>query len=74
MRTIGGIKIPEKDTYRVDSTFDYGKFKFIEGNRDVDHEKKLEESMREITGRWHTSRRLAVFHTTDATSSKLKGL
>ena len=47
MRTIGGIKIPEKDTYRVDSTFDYGKFKFIEGNRDVDHEKKLEESMRE---------------------------
>lgn len=47
MRTIGGIKIPEKDTYRVDSAFDYGKFKFIEGNRDVDHEKKLEESMRE---------------------------
>ena len=23
------VKIPEKDTYRVDSTFDYGKFKFI---------------------------------------------
>lgn len=33
MRTIGGIKIPDKDSYRVNSTFDYGKFKFIEGNR-----------------------------------------
>lgn len=47
MRTIGGIKIPEKDSYKVESTFDYGKFRFIEGNRNVDHEKKLEESMRE---------------------------
>lgn len=47
MRTIGGIKIPDKDSYKVPSTFDYGKFKFIEGNRDVDHVKKLEESMRE---------------------------
>lgn len=46
-RTIGGIKIPDKDSYRVESTFDYSKFRFIEGNRDVDHEAKLEASMRE---------------------------
>lgn len=47
MRTIGGVRIPEMDSYKVESTFNYGMFKFIEGNRDVDHEKKLEDSMRE---------------------------
>ena len=45
MRTIGNIKIPENDNYRVQSTFDYGRFRMIEGNRDVDHEKAIEESI-----------------------------
>lgn len=33
MRTIGNIKIPENDSYRVQSTFNYGKFRMIAGNR-----------------------------------------
>jgi len=48
MRTIGAIKIPDKDTYKVCSTFEYRRFKFIDGNRDVDHEKKIEESIRKV--------------------------
>lgn len=44
MRTIGGIKIPDRDSYRVESTFDYSKFRFIEGNRNADHVSKLEYS------------------------------
>ena len=46
MRTIGGIKIPEKDTYKIQSTFNYGQFQFIEGNRDIDHEDRIEKSIR----------------------------
>lgn len=46
MRTIGGIRIPDKDTYKIMSTFKYEDFKFIEGNRDVDHEEKIEKSIR----------------------------
>ena len=45
MRTIGNIKIPENDSYRVQSTFDYGRFRMIEGIRDVDHENAIEESI-----------------------------
>ena len=47
MRTIGGIKIPEKDTYKVVSTFKYEMFQFIEGNRDIDHEDRIEKSIRQ---------------------------
>ena len=47
MRTIGGIKIPEKDTYKVMSTFRYELFQFIEGNRDIDHEDRIEKSIRQ---------------------------
>lgn len=47
MRTIGGIKIPDKDCYKIQSTYKYEDFKFIEGNRDVDHEDRIEKSIRQ---------------------------
>ena len=46
-RTIGGIKIPDKDTYKVISTFDYKRFRWINGNREVDHADKIEKSIKE---------------------------
>lgn len=46
MRNIGGIRIPEKDTYKIQSTFRYDDFKFIEGNRNIDHEDRIEKSIR----------------------------
>jgi len=46
MRTIGGIRIPDKDTYKIQSSFRYDDFQFIEGNRDVDHDDKIEKSIR----------------------------
>lgn len=46
MRTIGGIKIPDKDVYKILSTFKYELFSFIEGNRDIDHEDRIEKSIR----------------------------
>ena len=45
-RTIGGIKIPDKDCYKIQSTFKYEIFQFIEGNRDIDHEERIEKSIR----------------------------
>ncbi len=48
MRRIGEIRIPEQDTYKVKSTTDYRQFKFIDGNRPVDHAEKIEKSIREI--------------------------
>ena len=32
MRKIEGIKIPDKDTYTIESTYEYGRFRFVEGN------------------------------------------
>ena len=46
MRTIGGIKIPDKDMYKIMSTFKYELFSFIDGNRDIDHEDRIEKSIR----------------------------
>lgn len=46
MRKIEGIKIPDKDTYQIESTYEYGRFRFIEGNRSVDHAEKIEKSIR----------------------------
>ena len=46
MRTIGGIKIPDKDMYKVMSTFKYELFSFIDGNRVVDHADRIEKSIR----------------------------
>ena len=45
-RTIGGIKIPDKDCYKIQSTFKYEMFHFIEGNRSIDHEDRIEKSIR----------------------------
>lgn len=47
MRRIGGIVIPEKDTYKVQSTFSYSMFRFIDGNRTVDHSEKIEKVIKE---------------------------
>ena len=46
MRTIGGIKIPDKDTYKIQSTFKYEQFQLIDGNRSIDHEDRIEKSIR----------------------------
>lgn len=46
-RTIGGIKIPDKDCYKIQSTFKYELFQFVDGNRDIDHEDRIEKSIRE---------------------------
>ena len=46
MRTIGGIKIPDEDSYKIQSTFKYEMFSFIEGNRSIDHDEKIEKSIR----------------------------
>lgn len=46
MRKIEGIKIPDKDTYTIESTYEYGRFRFIEGNRSIDHAEKIEKSIR----------------------------
>lgn len=48
MRRIGEIKIPEKDAYKIRSTTDYRLFKFISGNRRVDHAERIEKSIRQI--------------------------
>lgn len=48
MRTVGDIKIPERDTYKIRSTTDYRMFRFISGNRTVDHAEKIEKSIKEI--------------------------
>lgn len=46
MRTIGGIRIPDKDSYKVLSTYKYEMFRFIDGNRSIDHDDKIEKSIR----------------------------
>lgn len=48
MRSIGDIKIPERDSYKIKSTTDYRMFRFIPGNRNVDHVEKIEKSIRNI--------------------------
>lgn len=48
MRMVGNIRIPEKETYKIRSTTDYRQFRFIDGNRPVDHAEKIEKSIREI--------------------------
>lgn len=46
MRTIGGIRIPDKDSYKILSTYKYNSFQFIDGNRNIDHDDKIEKSIR----------------------------
>lgn len=48
MRRIGEIKIPERDAYKIKSTTDYRLFKFINGNRKVDHAERIEKSIRNV--------------------------
>lgn len=45
MRSVGGIRIPDKDTYKIMSTYRYDDFRFVEGNRDIDHADRIKESM-----------------------------
>ena len=47
MRMIGNIRIPEKETYKIRSTTDYRQFRFIDGNRPVDHAEKIGLGVRE---------------------------
>lgn len=45
MRKIGGIRIPDDKEYKVRCTKNYKQFKFVEGNRDIDHVNKIIKSI-----------------------------